>query len=67
MTTPLPTDIQRIIQIPDSDAALRNLFITQRYHDLSACLCETIGAGGNVNWSTFATWASKTAGQSIRN
>jgi hypothetical protein len=66
MTTPLPTDIQRITQIADSDAALRNLFITQRYHDLSACLSETIGATGNVNWSTFATWASKTAGQSIR-
>lgn len=64
MTTPLPTDIPKIVAEPRGD--LRNLLITQRYHDLSACLCETIGAEGNVNWSTFATWASKTAGQSIR-
>lgn len=65
MTTPLPTDIPKIVAEPQ--AALRNLLITQRYHDLSACLCETVGAPVDVNWSTFATWASKTAGQSIRN
>lgn len=65
MTTPLPTDLPKIIA--ESQADLRNLLITQRYHDLSACLVETIGAPTNVNWSTFATWASKTAGQSIRN
>lgn len=64
MTTPLPTDIPKITAEPQAD--LRNLLITQRYHDLSACLLETIGVDSNVNWSTFATWASKTAGQSIR-
>ena len=47
------------------DASVRNLLITQRYHDLSRCLRETIG-GDDANWSTFATWASKTAGDSIR-
>jgi hypothetical protein len=62
--TAVPTDIDAIAQM--QDGALRNLLITQRYHDLSACLVETIGPG-NVNWSTFATWASKTAGLSIRN
>jgi hypothetical protein len=50
----------------ETNAVLRNLCITQRYHDLSLALAQTIG-GPNVNWSTFATWASKTAGQSIRN
>ena len=60
----LPTDIAKISTL--QDAVLRNLYITQRYHDLSGALAETIG-GPNVNWSTFATWASKTAGQSIRN
>jgi hypothetical protein len=64
MTTPLPTDIAKIAAEPQAD--LRNLLITQRYHDLSACLLETIGVKSDVNWSTFATWASKTAGQSIR-
>lgn len=64
--TPLPTDLDAIANM--KDGALRNLLITQRYHDLSAALAETIeGAGAtNVNWSTFATWASKTAGLSIR-
>jgi hypothetical protein len=60
----LPTDIAKISGL--EDAVLRNLYITQRYHDLSQALGETIG-GPSVNWSTFATWASKTAGQSIRN
>jgi hypothetical protein len=60
----LPQDIAKIAASPD--LVLRNLKITQRYHDLSVALGELIG-GPNVNWSTFATWASKTAGQSIRN
>ena len=72
----LPGDITKITQLTEEDCVLRNLLITQRYHDLSLALAETLsregGAGGasdlaNVNWSTFATWASKTAGQSIRN
>jgi hypothetical protein len=60
----LPTDIAKISEL--KEPVLRNLYITQRYHDLSRALAETIG-GPDVNWSTFATWASKTAGQSIRN
>jgi hypothetical protein len=60
---PLPTDLDKISRL--QEPVLRNLYITQRYHDLSVALGETIG-GPNVNWSTFATWASKTAGQSIR-
>jgi hypothetical protein len=44
---------------------LRNLLITQRYHDLSRGLASVLGPA-SANWSTFATWASKTAGQSIR-
>jgi hypothetical protein len=60
----LPQDIATISTL--QDPVLRNLKITQRYHDLSMALGQTIG-GPNVNWSTFATWASKTAGQSIRN
>ena len=60
----LPTDLATISAM--QDPVLRNLLITQRYHDLSVELARTIG-GPDVNWSTFATWASKTAGQSIRN
>jgi hypothetical protein len=50
----------------EADPVLRNLRITQCYHDLSAELARVIDAG-NANWCTFATWASRTAGESIRN
>ncbi|MGH7298284.1 MAG: hypothetical protein ACRELB_25315 [Polyangiaceae bacterium] len=63
----LPTDIASIASVSaEKNPVLRNLLITQRYHDLSVALRGAIG-GPDVNWSTFATWASKTAGQSIRN
>jgi hypothetical protein len=56
-------DVVRIRQT--SDPTLRNLLITQCYHDLSHELADAIGRG-SANWSTFATWASRTAGISIR-
>ncbi|MBP7149228.1 MAG: hypothetical protein KBD01_16990 [Acidobacteria bacterium] len=43
---------------------LRNLLITQRYHELSSALAARTSPG--ANWCTFATWASKQAGQTIR-
>jgi hypothetical protein len=45
-------------------ATLRNLRITQAYHELSTALAAATGAG--ANWCTLATWASKQAGQTIR-
>jgi hypothetical protein len=57
-------DIDAIVRL--QDPVVRNLRITQSYHTLSARLAEVIDAG-NANWSTFALWASKTAGESIRN
>jgi hypothetical protein len=59
-------DLAAIVREPDP--VLRNLRITQRYHDLSHALRARVHAGGpaHANWSTFATWASKTAGRSIR-
>ena len=56
-------EIERIALEPN--APLRNLLITQAYHELATALAAVIG-NGNANWSSFATWASKTAGQSIR-
>jgi hypothetical protein len=56
-------DLERIAKL--DNVVLRNLLITQRYHDLSHELARVIGQG-NANWSTFATWASRTAGTSIR-
>jgi hypothetical protein len=48
-----------------SDPVLRNLWITQRYHELAVKLRDA-GAGANATWCAFAVWASKTAGASIR-
>lgn len=61
---PVPTveDVERIVQI--QDPVVRNLQITQCYHELSAVLAARTGRA--ANWCTFATWASKQAGQSIR-
>jgi hypothetical protein len=56
-------DLRRIAEL--QAPILRNLLITQRYHDLSRGLTRVLGPA-SANWSTFATWASKTAGQSIR-
>ena len=47
-----------------ADPVLRNLRITQSYHELSAAVAERVSPG--ANWCTFATWASRQAGQTIR-
>src|SRR5690349_19039802 len=47
-----------------ADPVVRNLRITQCYHELSAAVAERMAPG--ANWCTFATWASKQAGQTIR-
>lgn len=46
------------------DVALRNLLITQCYHELALALRRRTGEG--ANWCAFATWASKQAGRTIR-
>ena len=59
---PNPADVERIAKI--TNPVMRNLQITACYHDLSQAL---VTKTGNVaNWCTFATWASRQAGQSIR-
>lgn len=47
-----------------NDTVLRNLQITQCYSLLSQTLAIRLNEG--ANWCTFATWASKQAGQTIR-
>ena len=48
-----------------TDPVLRNLWITQRYHELAVQLREA-GAGKHATWCAFAVWASKSAGSTIR-
>lgn len=62
MHIPSPDEVCTIGAIPD--ATIRNLRITQCYYELSAAFIRRTGAV--ANWCTFATWASKQAGQSIR-
>ncbi|HYB26170.1 MAG TPA: hypothetical protein VEF89_06130 [Solirubrobacteraceae bacterium] len=47
------------------DVVMRNLYITQCYHDVSQQMCEIIGCK-DASWATFGCWASKTAGTFIR-
>lgn len=55
-------DVARITAI--SNRVIRNLEITQCYAELSASMRERTGAA--ANWCTFATWASRQAGSTIR-
>jgi hypothetical protein len=48
-----------------TDPVLRNLHITQRYHELAIGLRDA-GVGEDATWCAFAVWASKTAGATIR-
>lgn len=60
--SPSSAEVERIATLPRPD--VRNLHITQCYHDLSLVMARRTGP--SANWCTFATWASKQAGQSIR-
>lgn len=62
MTVPTLDEIDRIARL--GDPILRNLRITQGYYDLSQSFAGLTGV--SANWCTFATWASKQAGQTIR-
>jgi hypothetical protein len=62
MTTPTVEDVARIAGI--NDPVIRNLNITQGYYELSQAMSKY--TDGNPNWCTFAVWASRQAGQSIR-
>jgi hypothetical protein len=47
-----------------SDPVIRNLRITECYSRLAAATAER--TGGGANWCTFATWASRQAGRTVR-
>jgi hypothetical protein len=59
---PTLAQVEQITANPD--AVIRNLQITQCYHELSLALAGRMEQ--TANWCTFATWASKQAGQTIR-
>ncbi|MBW7881633.1 MAG: hypothetical protein H3C34_03175 [Caldilineaceae bacterium] len=61
-SAPTVAEIDRIAAM--DDPLIRNLQITQAYAELSAAVAQRTGPA--ANWCTFATWASKQAGQTIR-
>jgi hypothetical protein len=60
-----PPTVAEVREICKIDyAPVRNLRITECYHRLSQAFRERVGQGSN--WCTFATWASRQAGITIR-
>ena len=57
-----PADVARIVGLADPE--FRNYQLTSAYHRLSGAFA--VWAPGGANWCTFATWASKQAGCTIR-
>jgi hypothetical protein len=61
----VPPDVEEVRRIAGlSNAAIRNLEITHCYSRLAAAVAARSGQG--ANWCTFATWASRQAGRTIR-
>jgi len=59
------TSQQRIAEVAAiEDAALRNLWITQTYHELALAMKPNMA--GNATWLSFAVWASRTVGKTLR-
>ena len=58
MTSPSPQEVERIAAI--ADPVIRNLEITHAYSLLAAAMDV------HANWCTYATWASRQAGRTIR-
>jgi hypothetical protein len=62
-SVPTTADVRRICAI--TNPVLRNLEITDCYARLSAAF-STRSGGTGANWCTYATWASRQAGETIR-
>ncbi|MCC6555072.1 MAG: hypothetical protein IT372_19055 [Polyangiaceae bacterium] len=61
----IPTQSEIAAILATSDPVLRNLRITQTYHELTLALADHLGRD-DLNWCAYATWASKSAGRFIR-
>jgi len=59
---PSVEEVQRIVAI--TNPVIRNLEITDCYSRLAAAFAARSGEG--ANWCTYATWASRQAGETIR-
>jgi hypothetical protein len=65
VVAPAPPDVDEVRRIAGiANPVLRNLEITHCYSLLAAAFAARTGEG--ANWCTFATWASRQAGRTIR-
>lgn len=62
-SVPSRTRVDEIVAL--DQPVVRNLLITQSYHELSEAMTALLGTGDGT-WCMFGTWASKTAGAFIR-
>ncbi len=62
LSSPTTAEVKTIAAL--ADPVVRNLRITQCYHELAIAMSTLTGPG--TNWCAVATWASRQAGQSIR-
>jgi hypothetical protein len=62
-SVPTTADVRRICAI--ASPVIRNLAITDCYARLAAAFAARSGGPG-ANWCTYATWASRQAGETIR-
>jgi hypothetical protein len=60
---PTPAEVRRIMAI--ANPVIRNLEITACYSRLAAVVAASSGGTG-ANWCTYATWASRQAGKTVR-
>lgn len=64
VTNARPPTLAEVVRITSlDDPIVRNLQITQAYHELAVGLASWLPG---ANWCSVATWASRQAGQSIR-
>ena len=62
-SAPTTADVRRICAV--ASPVIRNLQITECYARLAAAFAAQSGGPG-ANWCTYATWASRQAGETIR-
>jgi hypothetical protein len=62
--TLISTQWQSIVRL-DTQPVLRNLLVTQGYHELSRGFARMLGPE-NVTWFSFASWSSKTVGRFLQ-
>jgi hypothetical protein len=65
MGTRLVSEADVLAVAAEDDDVLRNLRITQTYHQLSNDIIGLIG-DRDANWCAFATWASRSVGDTMR-